>query len=274
MKKEGKMTKRKKLYLFRVIGRIVCFTIGTILILIEMFTNVNMNFEAVLDGWGFFKHLSPIHIVWILLAHYMIVDLFFTNLRHPGSAKHFGRLYIKKEYDKEELKKTRKFYNKGAWYTALSFTALNLVIGAATYLVRKSGFIAPVEKETSGLILLIFQLFYFASDFICVMFFCPFQSWMMRNRCCRTCRIFNWGAIMIEVPMIVHIILFGPSFYSVSLALLGLIVFLKWEITLIVHPERFFQMSNEYLSCKTCEDPFCSIKPKINSKYRNENKIL
>ena len=268
------MTKRKKLYLFRVIGRIVCFVIGTVLVLLEMFNVFNFNFEATLDGFGFFKVISPIHIVWILLAHYMIVDLFFTNLRHPGSAKHFGRLYMKKDYDKEELKKTRKFYNKGAWYTALSFAALNIVIGAATFLVRKAGWLAPADEETSGLILLIFQLFYFASDFICVMFFCPFQSWMMKNRCCRTCRIFNWGAIMIEVPMIMHIILFGPSFYSVTLAILGLIVFLKWEITLMVHPERFFEMSNAYVSCKTCEDPFCSIKPKVKSKYRNENKIL
>ena len=268
------MTKRKKLYLFRVIGRIVCFTVGAILILLEIFDVLNLNFEETLTGWGFFKCISPIHIVWLLLAHYMIVDLFFTKLRHPGSAKHFGRLHIKKEHDKAELKKTKKFYDKGAVYTALSFTALNLVVGALTYLVSKTGWIVPLQGKTAGLILLIVQLFYFASDFICVMFFCPFQSWMMKNRCCRTCRIFNWGAIMIEVPMIMHIILFGPSFYSVTLAVLGLIVFLKWEITLLVYPERFFQISNDYLSCKTCEDPFCSIKPKVHSKYRNKNKIL
>ena len=69
-------------------------------------------------------------------------------------------------------------------------------------------------------------------------------------------------------------ILYGVSFYNLSLVILGLIVFIKWEVTLMVHPERFFQMSNEYLSCKTCTDPFCQIKPKVNSKYRNENKIL
>ena len=281
------MTKRKKLYLFRVIGRIICFCVGTVLILLEIFNVFNFNFQATLNGLGFFDFtkLSPIHIVWLLLAHYMIVDLFFSKLRHPGSAKHFGRVYMKKEYDKEELKKTRKFYNKGAWYTALSFLALNIAIGAIVYLVDLKGWLPGdavgflgwgnhTDGNKPGLILLIFQLFYFASDFICVMFFCPFQSWMMKNRCCRTCRIFNWGAIMIEVPMIMHILLYGPSFYSVSLVLLGLVVFLKWEITLMVHPERFFQMSNDYLNCKNCEDPFCSIKPKVKSKYRNENKIL
>ena len=268
------MTKRKKFYLFRVIGRIACFVIGTVLILLEMFNVQTFNFANTLDGWGFFQNFSPIQIVWLLLAHYMIVDLFFSNLRHPGSAKHFKKVYIKKDYKEEDLKKTRKFYNKGAWYTALSFTALNLVVGAIVFLIKRNGLIDTNHSENSGLILLIFQLFYFASDFICVMFFCPFQRWMMKNRCCRTCRIFNWGAIMIEVPMIAHMILYGVSFYNLSLVILGLIVFIKWEVTLIVHPERFFQMSNEYLSCKTCTDPFCQIKPKVNSKYRNENKIL
>lgn len=268
------MTKRKKFYLFRVIGRIVCFIIGTILILLEMFNVLPMNFANTLNGWGFFQYLSPIHIVWVLLAHYMIVDLFFSNLRHPGSAKHFQKVYIKKNYTEEELKKARKFYNKGAWYTALSFTALNLVVGTVVYLIKINGLIDTHHNENSGLILLIFQLFYFASDFICVMFFCPFQKWMMKNRCCRTCRIFNWGAIMIEVPMMIHMILYGVSFYALSLVILSLIVFIKWEVTLMAHPERFFQVSNEYLSCKTCTDPFCKIKPKVNCKYRNENNIL
>ena len=268
------MTKRKKFYLFRVIGRIACFVIGTVLILLEMFNVQTFNFANTLDGWGFFQNFSPIQIVWLLLAHYMIVDLFFSNLRHPGSAKHFKKVYIKKDYKEEDLKKTRKFYNKGAWYTALSFTALNLVVGAIVFLIKRNGLIDTNHSENSGLIHLIFQLLYFASDFICVMFFCPFQKWMMKNRCCRTCRIFNWGAIMIEVPMIAHIILYGVSFYALSLVILGLFVFIKWEVTFMAHPERFFQMSNEYLSCKTCTDPFCQIKPKVNSKYRNENKIL
>ena len=79
---------------------------------------------------------------------------------------------------------------------------------------------------------------------------------------------------MIEVPMIIYMVLYGFSFYALSLSILGLVVFLKWEITLMAHPERFFKISNDYLSCSTCKDPFCSIKPKVKSKYRNENKIL
>lgn len=270
------MTKVKKVYLARVIVRIVCFVLMTILILFEMFGKTNFfNIQESLEGLGFFKNLSPLHIIWILLMHYMIIDFFNTKVRHPGSAKIFGKRYMKKEYDKEELKKTRKFYNKGALYTALSFLALNLVVGSVCFLLKYFDLLNFNEnKGKYGLILLIFQLFYFASDFICVMFFCPFQSWMMKNRCCRTCRIFNWGAVMIEVPMMMYIFLFGPSFYAISLSVMGIIMFLKWEITLLKYPERFFQISNEYLSCKTCSDPFCKIKPKVNSKYRNKNKIL
>lgn len=270
------MTKINKIYLARSIVRIICFVIMTILILFEMFGNIRFfNIQNTLEGWGFFKNISPLHIIWILLMHYMIIDLFNTKVRHPGSAKTFGARYMKKEYNKEELKKTKKFYDRGALYTALSFGALNLIVGAICFLLKHFDVLNfDTNKGKYGLILLIFQLFYFASDFICVMFFCPFQSWMMKNRCCRTCRIFNWGAVMIEVPMMMYIILFGPSFYAISLSVMGIIMFLKWEITLAKHPERFFQMSNDYLSCKTCQDPFCKIKPKVNSKYRNENKIL
>lgn len=270
------MTKINKVYLARVIGRIICFVIMTVLILFEMFGGVDFfNIQATLEGFGFFTHLSPLHIVWILLMHYMIIDLFNTKVRHPGSAKSFGRRHIKKSYDNEELKKTKKFYDRGAFFTAISFLALNIVIGTICFLLKYFDvFNFQANNGKYGLILLIFQLFYFASDFICVMFFCPFQSWMMKNRCCRTCRIFNWGAVMIEVPMMIYVILFGPSFYAISLSIMGIIIFLKWEIILLKYPERFFQVSNKYLSCKSCKDPFCKIKPRVHSKYRNDNNIL
>lgn len=43
--------------------------------------------------------------------------------------------------------------------------------------------------------LMLLTLFYFLSDMICVLYFCPFRL-MMHTRCCTTCRIFNWDSMM------------------------------------------------------------------------------
>lgn len=268
-----KMSKTHSFYLLRVIARGVCLLVMTVLMWLEVFTNFKIfNIKEAITGWGFFKCFSPIHIVWIFMVIYMSFNLFHTNLRHPGSAKQFKQFYQPKEYNKEDLKKAVKFYNKGAIKTALSYLGLNLII-AGIYIWLKYANIVPIS-ENRQMILLNAQLFYFVSDFICVVFWCPFQSWMMKNRCCRTCRIFNWGAIMIQVPMMIFLLVDGFSFYALTLVILSIAVFLRWEIGYLVHPEYYLQVSNEYLSCNTCHDKFCTTKRKVFSKYRNENKIL
>ena len=85
-----------------------------------------------------------------------------------------------------------------------------------------------------------------------MLIWCPFRL-LMRNRCCTTCRIFNWDHLMMFAPM-----LFVRSFYAQSLFLMSLLVFLVWELCILLHPERFLEQSNAALACANCTDKLCT----------------
>ena len=67
---------------------------------------------------------------------------------------------------------------------------------------------------------------YSVCDMICIMFFCPFQSWFLKNKCCSACRIYNWDYAMMFTPM-----LFIRNFYSWSLFFMSVVVLIHWEIS-------------------------------------------
>ncbi|MBR5287751.1 MAG: hypothetical protein IKU34_04060 [Clostridia bacterium] len=129
----------------------------------------------------------------------------------------------------------------------ISWTALNGAIGAA--------FLAGWIDE--GILLLI-SMAYAVCDMICILFFCPFQTWMMGNRCCTTCRIYNWDYAMMFTPF-----LFIPRFYTWSLLALALLLLIRWEVTIRKHPERFSEVTNCSLSCANCEEKLCQHKKQL-----------
>ena len=77
--------------------------------------------------------------------------------------------------------------------------------------------------------------FYGVCDIICILFFCPFQTLWMHNRCCTTCRIFDWDYLMLCTPLLA---VDGPLAISACVLAAGL--FLRWEVVYHRHPERFF----------------------------------
>lgn len=99
---------------------------------------------------------------------------------------------------------------------------------------------------------------YFVFDMVCVVFWCPLQLLFMRNRCCTTCQIFNWDAIMAVTPL-----MFAPCWYSAVLVALALVVLLRWEISAFIYPERFFEETNASLSCANCRDKLCKLREPI-----------
>lgn len=104
----------------------------------------------------------------------------------------------------------------------------------------------------------LWAMFYFVFDMICVVAWCPIQTLLMRNRCCTTCTIFNWDAGMTATPL-----LFAPSIFSFILIALAAIVLVKWEVSFARHPERFSADTNDALTCKNCEDKLCRIRKPI-----------
>lgn len=188
-------------------------------------------------------------LIWIVLAVEMACRFFPSKLESMGCQKQFARNYRPTGTPVSEIKPMpgiRTFAVAAAWFT------LNGAIGLLYYL----------NIIDEGILVLI-CLAYSICDMICILWFCPFESWFMRNRCCCTCRIYNWDFAMMCTPLI-----FIRSNYTGSLVLMSLIILAKWEITFRLHPERFSTQTNESLSCAMCEEKLCQHKTQLKSLWK------
>lgn len=115
-------------------------------------------------------------------------------------------------------------------------------------------------------IALLWSLFYFLSDMICVVFWCPLQLLLMHNRCCTTCQIFNWDAIMVATPLI-----FVGGWFGGILVTCALIILVRWELAAVRHPERFDERTNARLSCAQCPDKLCYLRGPLTEGIYNKD---
>ena len=125
-------------------------------------------------------------VVWIFFVVEMLLRFFPSKLESMGCQKQFERNY---EPIGEGIKPT----NQPWWATALVallWLALNAVFGVLYY----------TDIIDAGILILI-AILYSVCDIICILFFCPFQTWIMKNRCCATCRIYNWDFASISISI-------------------------------------------------------------------------
>ena len=127
------------------------------------------------------------------------------------------------------------------------------------------GFLYYIDIIDPGFLILL-SLALSVLDIICIVFFCPFQSWILKNRCCTTCRIYNWDFAMMFTPLWV-----APGLLNYYLVGLSLIVFFHWEINHHRHPERFYENTNSCLSCKNCKELMCKNKWRRVSNLKNKD---
>ena len=199
---------------------------------------------SVLNGFNFFWQFTLLHIIWIIWTVSMIMQVVPTrNLVSIGSQKQFGVHYIDTEipYCPDTLKHHTKQSGLGAIKVLLLWLALTAVIGV----LKKASVI------DNRLLLVIITVFY-VCDLICVLFWCPFKEWIMKNRCCNTCRIFNWDYFMMFLPGI-----FCKGFFTISLLAMSLITLAIWEIYNMKYPERFWEGSNDAIKCRNCTEYLC-----------------
>lgn len=185
-------------------------------------------------------------IVWGLLMMSMILHMLPTSkILTMGSKKEFADYYVPVPgYDELAMYHYVQKNNLSAIWILLVWLSFNAIFGAL--------YVFDVI-ETKELILL--SLFYYVCDLICVVIWCPFQQFFIKNKCCVNCRIFNWGHFMMFTPM-----LFIRNFFTWSLFFTSVVVMLRWEITLLKHPERFWEGSNQVLQCANCKDKICKVK--------------
>ncbi len=235
-----KISGMTKVYLARLVGRILIF----LTVLYIYFFDRSMLTNIV--EYRFFSYFSPLHVIWIILMLGMIIHLLPKTIISMSGKKSREYTYTlpKYGYDRKELLEYVQAMNIRAWKVALLWISFNAIFGIL-YLCQVIG--------DAELILLTF--FYFTCDLICMMIFCPFQKYIMGNRCCVNCRIFDWGHMMMYTPMV-----FIRSFFSWSLFFTALVIMISWEILYAKHPERFWRGSNATIRCENCKDKLCFIK--------------
>ena len=100
--------------------------------------------------------------------------------------------------------------------------------------------------------LFLLSMIYSVCDLICVLIVCPFQKIFMRNKCCNTCRIYNWDFLMMFTPLWA-----APSLYNYTLVLCSLVVLIHWEYHYFKYPQRFHEECNASLQCQNCKELMC-----------------
>ncbi|MFA5211350.1 MAG: hypothetical protein WC414_02485 [Patescibacteria group bacterium] len=190
------------------------------------------------------------HLVWLII----IIGLLKSLLTIPKNIS-AGKIYLK--YFKEnkiltpeklkiELNLLKKEYNKKVFVSAL-----------VTLLVITSFLLFYSILNLNELWIYVFVIFAIFFDSFCVAIWCPFRNYIIKNKCCNSCRIYNWGYLMMFLPL--NLI---PSFWTYSIIFLSILILIQWEYIHYKHPERFYEISNSNLMCKNCKysTGFCKNK--------------
>ncbi|MDO4960300.1 MAG: hypothetical protein Q4E57_00365 [Eubacteriales bacterium] len=192
--------------------------------------------------------ITPIHILWAMFMLMMLGHIFPTDKLSMAILKQKAERFEPVEgYSELSLLRYVRGMNIRAWIVMLVWLSFNAIFGIL--------YLAGIIDEGD---LLMLTVFYFLCDYICIIIFCPFQTFIMKNKCCVNCRIYDWGHIMMFTPM-----LFIRNFFSWSLFFTSIVVMFRWEMIYALHSERFWEGSNKRLQCANCRDKTCLIKKKV-----------
>ena len=187
-------------------------------------------------------------LIWIIFTVEMVQRFIPSPTESPGCQKQFARNYIKSGSTDIAIQE-----NNASVLVALVWVLFNGIFGA----FHMAGIL------DDGIMILLCCA-YSVCDVICILFFCPFQTWFLKNKCCCTCRIYNWDYAMMFTPLF-----FVKSPYTWSLLALSVLLLMRCEITFFRHPERFSDKTNAYLHCSNCSEKLCSHKKQLASLWKD-----
>ena len=200
------------------------------------------------DVYSIFEQRPVILIVtWLVFMFEMLCRFFPSRIESPGCQKQFARNYRPTGNVRPVLHD-----NNGTVLVALIWVVLNGIIGAF--------YMAGIIDDG---IMFILCLAYSICDIICILFFCPFQTWFLKNKCCSACRIYNWDYAMMFTPLF-----FVRKFYTWSLLAMSVALLVRWEITVYKYPERFSENTNAYLKCANCTEKLCGHKTQLQKFWK------
>ena len=201
---------------------------------------------------AFVTHPYLLAFVWIVFAAEMLLRFFPSKMESMGCQKVFAC-----NYQPVAQPQPHRDDRGATWAILAAWLGLNGAIAALYF----------THIIDNGILILI-ALAYSVCDMICILFFCPFQTWFLKNKCCGTCRIYNWDFAMMFTPLVLI-----PHFYTWSLFSLGLALLLYWELVHLRHPERFYEESNASLKCANCKERLCSHKKQLRQLHQKLRKM-
>ena len=226
--------------------------IRSIILVITLFLTItNVNLVNKIMSFNIIGNIKIYYLLWTYLMYEMIIVIVpkFNNYSYSG--KIFKRHFIEAEtYNKDKLDKFTKRNTKKAINAFIFWICLNSIIGYVY-----------IKCNLSPIYMYLLFLFYYWSDMFCVNVWCPFHKIIVKNKCCNECRIYNWGHIMYLTPLV-----FIPTFWTYSLVLVGIVVFIQWEYMNYKYPERLSPISNKTLRCNECNNDCRYNKLKSNIK--------
>ena len=233
-------SKMRLKYIGRLIMRII---MGIMSVLLYVYSREDF---AVLDGMEFFTVATPLHVFWLIWMGDMLLQIVpVRGAIAMGSLKQFSKFFVPAAKAAHgELADFRRRSNIVAAKVFALWTAVAIGIG----ILARRKILAPAE-------LFLLCVFFYVCDLICVVIWCPFRTFIMKNRCCTSCRIFNWDHIMMFIPFA-----FAGGFFGWSLLLVAVFVFVTWDLAFYLHPERFWVRTNAALHCSRCTDVLCGRK--------------
>lgn len=244
MFKNIKKTKMLNRYMLSFLFRLMVF------FFVFIFYLIDKQLMYKLMTFPIYMGFRPIHFIWLVFMIIMLMHVFptekLTMALLKAEDKHFKPV---NDFSRLSLLEFVQNQNFKAWMVMLVWLFLNGTFGLL--------YLGKVIDEAD---LVMLSVFFFLCDYICILFFCPFQTFIMKNRCCVNCRIYDWGHFMMFTPM-----LFIRSFYSWSLFFTSLVVLITWELKYAKHPERFWSGSNKTIQCANCKDKTCQLKTALKN---------
>ena len=240
--RKPKMSKIVWMHYFKFAFRSVLFLSALVTYIYNRIHNTGETFS------GFENNHFLLAFIWGVFFVEMVFRFFPAKLESMGCQKQFSKNYV------ATGKAAQRDSAKSTFIIIAFWVILNGILGGLyLYGVFDRG------------LMLIIALLYSVCDVVCILFFCPFQTWVMKNKCCGTCRIYNWDYAMMFTPL-----LFVKNVYSWTLLGAALLLLLRWEVTLLRYPERFLEESNRALSCAMCEEKLCHHKTQLQAFLKKE----
>ena len=238
---KGKITKVGIYHYIKLIIRIIIF-----MILVYHYI-----FHKVTDGIDIFNSSTirdmAIIVIFIMFIVEMVFRFFPNTLESPGCQKQFKQNYVKTGKTNIVIED-----NHGVMLVALIWIGGNAVFG----ILHMLGIF------DDGIMILLASV-YSIGDIVCILFFCPFQSWFLHNKCCATCRIYNWDYAMMFTPLF-----FINRWWGWVLLGTAFVLMLRWELTFYYFPERFSEETNGYIKCANCNEKLCTHKKQLSGLWK------